>query len=124
MEVVLTGRLVLLHQVATATAEAAPKKTEGEKKLASHEDTAPSGPVHEVKATTTPFQRSKNIAAGPLEVTATSGVATGAETTMLVDEAAHKKDGAKYRWEGKWYFRGNKNKSSTFAYDVSLYNVK
>ena len=38
---------------------------------------------------------------------------------MVVDEAVNKEGGAKYRWEGKWYFRGNKNKSSTFSYEVS-----
>ncbi len=123
MEVVLTGRLVLLHEVATATAEAAPNKTEEEKKLASHEDTALSGPVHEAKMTTTASERRRDAASGLHEETTAPGVAAGAETSMVVDEAAHNKDGAKYRWEGKWYFRGNKNKSSTFAYEVSNCNA-
>lgn len=119
MEVVLTGRLVLLNQ--EATTEAAPpnnKAEEEEKKLAaaSHEDTKPPGLGDDAKTAATPAEQPKDAAAGPQEEAATQDVVAGAEAAMVVDE---KKGGAKYRWEGKWYFRGNKNKSSTFSYQVS-----
>jgi len=114
MEVVLTGRLVLLDAGATAPAEAAPNNmAEEDKKLAaSHEDTTPPGLADDPKAAATPSEQPKDAAAGAQEEAA-------AEAAMVVDESGNKKGGAKYRWEGKWYFRGNKNKSSTFAYKVS-----
>lgn len=94
MEVVLTGRLVKEEEEHCGTLpiklENPPPPCAGR----TEEQTAPSLPSE-------------------------PALASAAPTDEIAERAEGQPAVIPYQWQGKWYFRGNKNKSSTFAYQVS-----